>query len=207
MIIKKLFYNYNFNIDSLLMDKHKEMNLSTNEAIILLSLVSLSRKNNIFSLSSVVKKVDKSEKSVSKYINSLINKGFVSTYLEKNKKNKTNEIFSLDGTFDKIEKILSKNKDNIDKKIDKKRNIVLKIEENIKRMLRPNELEELRMILGSEKENHDLILEIIDELKEKISIRKIHKLLLLRKRIANPSINEDDEKAIDELYRAIKWIK
>jgi DNA replication protein DnaD len=186
------------------MDKHKEMNLSTNEAIILLSLVSLSRKNNIFSLSSVVKKVDKSEKSVSKYINSLINKGFVSTYLEKNKKNKTNEIFSLDGTFDKIEKILSKNKDNIDKKIDKKRNIVLKIEENIKRMLRPNELEELRMILGSEKENHDLILEIIDELKEKISIRKIHKLLLLRKRIANPSINEDDEKAIDELYRAIK---
>lgn len=207
MIIKKLFYNYNFNIDSLLMDKHKEMNLSTNEAIILLSLVSLSRKNNIFSLSSVVKKVDKSEKSVSKYINSLINKGFVSTYLEKNKENKTNEIFSLDGTFDKIEKILSKNKDNIDKKIDKKRNIVLKIEENIKRMLRPNELEELRMILGSEKENHDLILEIIDELKEKISIRKIHKLLLLRKRITNPSINEEDEKAIDELYRAIKWIK
>ncbi len=204
MIIKKLFYNYNFNIDSLLMDKHKEMNLSTNEAIILLSLVSLSRKNNIFSLSSVVKKVDKSEKSVSKYINSLINKGFVSTYLEKNKKNKTNEIFSLDGTFDKIEKILSKNKDNIDKKIDKKRNIVLKIEENIKRMLRPNELEELRMILGSEKENHDLILEIIDEHKEKISIRKIHKLLLLRKRITNPSINEEDEKAIDELYRAIK---
>jgi DNA replication protein DnaD len=204
MIIKKLFYNYNFNIDSLLMDKHKEMNLSTNEAIILLSLVSLSRKNNIFSLSSVVKKVDKSEKSVSKYINSLINKGFVSTYLEKNKENKTNEIFSLDGTFDKIEKILSKNKNNIDKKIDKKRNVVLKIEENIKRMLRPNELEELRMILGSEKENHDLILEIIDELKEKISIRKIHKLLLLRKRIANPSINEDDEKAIDELYRAIK---
>ncbi len=204
MIIKKLFYNYNFNIDSLLMDKHKEMNLSTNEAIILLSLVSLSRKNNIFSLSSVVKKVDKSEKSVSKYINSLINKGFVSTYLEKNKENKTNEIFSLDGTFDKIEKILSKNKDNIDKKIDKKRNIVLKIEENIKRMLRPNELEELRMILGSEKENHDLILEIIDELKEKISIRKIHKLLLLRKRITNPSINEEDEKAIDELYRAIK---
>jgi len=207
MIIKKLFYNYNFNIDSLLMDKHKEMNLSTNEAIILLSLVSLSRKNNIFSLSSVVKKVDKSEKSVSKYINSLINKGFVSTYLEKNKENKTNEIFSLDGTFDKIEKILSKNKNNIDKKIDKKRNIVLKIEENIKRMLRPNELEELRMILGSEKENHDLILEIIDELKEKISIRKIHKLLLLRKRITNPSINEEDEKAIDELYRAIKWIK
>lgn len=207
MIIKKLFYNYNFNIDSLLMDKHKEMNLSTNEAIILLSLVSLSRKNNIFSLSSVVKKVDKSEKSVSKYINSLINKGFVSTYLEKNKENKTNEIFSLDGTFDKIEKILSKNKNNIDKKIDKKRNVVLKIEENIKRMLRPNELEELRMILGSEKENHDLILEIIDELKEKISIRKIHKLLLLRKRITNPSINEEDEKAIDELYRAIKWIK
>ena len=207
MIIKKLFYDYNFNIDSLLMDKHKEMNLSTNEAIILLSLVSLSRKNNIFSLSSVVKKVDKSEKSVSKYINSLINKGFVSTYLEKNKENKTNEIFSLDGTFDKIEKILSKNKNNIDKKIDKKRNIVLKIEENIKRMLRPNELEELRMILGSEKENHDLILEIIDELKEKISIRKIHKLLLLRKRITNPSINEEDEKAIDELYRAIKWIK
>ena len=206
MIIKKLFYNYNFNIDSLLMDKHKEMNLSTNEAIILLSLVSLSRKNNIFSLSSVVKKVDKSEKSVSKYINALINKGFVSTYLEKNKENKTNEIFSLDGTFDKIEKILSKNKNNIDKKIDKKRNIVLKIEENIKRMLRPNELEELRMILGSEKENHDLILEIIDELKEKISIRKIHKLLLLRKRITNPSINEEDEKAIDELYRAIKWI-
>lgn len=204
MIIKKLFYNYNFNIDSLLMDKHKEMNLSTNEAIILLSLVSLSRKNNIFSLSSVVKKVDKSEKSVSKYINSLINKGFVSTYLEKNKENKTNEIFSLDGTFDKIEKILSKNKNNIDKKIDKKRNVVLKIEENIKRMLRPNELEELRMILGSEKENHDLILEIIDELKEKISIRKIHKLLLLRKRITNPSINEEDEKAIDELYRAIK---
>lgn len=204
MIIKKLFYDYNFNIDSLLMDKHKEMNLSTNEAIILLSLVSLSRKNNIFSLSSVVKKVDKSEKSVSKYINSLINKGFVSTYLEKNKENKTNEIFSLDGTFDKIEKILSKNKNNIDKKIDKKRNIVLKIEENIKRMLRPNELEELRMILGSEKENHDLILEIIDELKEKISIRKIHKLLLLRKRITNPSINEEDEKAIDELYRAIK---
>ena len=121
MIIKKLFYNYNFNIDSLLMDKHKEMNLSTNEAIILLSLVSLSRKNNIFSLSSVVKKVDKSEKSVSKYINSLINKGFVSTYLEKNKENKTNEIFSLDGTFDKIEKILSKNKNNIDKKIDKKK--------------------------------------------------------------------------------------
>lgn len=204
MIIKKLFYKYNFNIDSLLMDKHKEMNLSTNEAIILLSLVSLSRKNNIFSLSSVVKKVDKSEKSVSKYINSLINKGFVSTYLEKNKENKTNEIFSLDGTFDKIEKILSKDKNNIDKKIDKKRNIVLKIEENIKRMLRPNELEELRMILGSEKENHDLILEIIDELKEKISIRKIHKLLLLRKRITNPSINEEDEKAIDELYRAIK---
>lgn len=204
MIIKKLFYDYNFNIDSLLMDKHKEMNLSTNEAIILLSLVSLSRKNNIFSLSSVVKKVDKSEKSVSKYINALINKGFVSTYLEKNKENKTNEIFSLDGTFDKIEKILSKNKNNIDKKIDKKRNIVLKIEENIKRMLRPNELEELRMILGSEKENHDLILEIIDELKEKISIRKIHKLLLLRKRITNPSINEEDEKAIDELYRAIK---
>lgn len=204
MIIKKLFYNYNFNIDSLLMDKHKEMNLSTNEAIILLSLVSLSRKNNIFSLSSVVKKVDKSEKSVSKYINALINKGFVSTYLEKNKENKTNEIFSLDGTFDKIEKILSKNKNNIDKKIDKKRNIVLKIEENIKRMLRPNELEELRMILGSEKDNHDLILEIIDELKEKISIRKIHKLLLLRKRITNPSINEEDEKAIDELYRAIK---
>jgi len=99
MIIKKLFYNYNFNIDSLLMDKHKEMNLSTNEAIILLSLVSLSRKNNIFSLSSVVKKVDKSEKSVSKYINSLINKGFVSTYLEKNKKNKTNDTFKKNYTF------------------------------------------------------------------------------------------------------------
>jgi len=205
MLLKKLFKNHDFNIESLLFKIYKELGLSTNELMTLLALINVYRKKNTFSLNVLSRRIDYPAKDIGLCVDALIDKGFLTIYLETTKQNKTKEVFHLDDMFLKVEQHISKDREQKSKSQDDQiKKIIIKLEQYLDRMLKPIELEQIREMFDIEGYSYDDMYQVIEQLKEQVSVKKLQRMLVLQSRIPNQEIDPETDKALDALYKSIK---
>lgn len=205
MLLKTLFIEHHFEIDTLLFKIHKDIGLTSNEMMVLIALSHIYRKKDTFSMTMLSKFIDDSKTEIGIHIDSLMEKGFLTIYLKESKNKKTKEVFHLDDMFSKIEayliqQIKKDNKEN-DNQIKK---IIIKTENYLNRMLKPLELEQLRELFDVEGFTFDDIDPVIDQLKEQVSIKKIQRLLVIQSKLPKHQVDAETDQALEELYKSIK---
>src|SRR5690606_9730076 len=99
-MLKKLYEDHVLLIESLLTKEQKRLKLTSNQLVVLLALFSMYKKRT-FSINAIAKRVDIDVNGIGIAIDKLIEKGFVSIYLEQ-KNDKEQEVFDLTGTFNQI---------------------------------------------------------------------------------------------------------
>ena len=205
MLLKKLFKNHDFNIESLLFKIYKELELSTNELMTLLALINVYRKKNTFSLTTLSKRIDYPSKDIGLYVDALIDKGFLTIYLETTNQNKTKEVFHLDDMFLKVEQHILKDQEQKSKSHDDQiKKIIIKLEQYLDRMLKPIEIEQIREMFDIEGYSDDDMYQVIEQLKEQVTVKKMQRMLVLQSRIPNQDIDPETDKVLDALYKSIK---
>ena len=205
MLLKTLFLNHDYQIEPLLFKIHKELGLSSHELTVLIALIQIYRKKEIFSLNALSKRIDFSKNDLGIYVDNLMNKGFLTIYLKESKNNKTKEGFHLDDMFSKIETLIL-NQTKINKKDNRNdlKKSIIKIETYLNRMLKPSELEQLRELFDVEGFTFSDIDQVTEQLKEQVSIKKIQRLLVIQSRLPKQPIDAETDKALENLYKAIK---
>jgi len=205
MLLKSLFLDHNYQIEPLLFKIHKDLGLSSHELTVLMALIQIYRKKEVFSLNVLSKRVDFSKNDLGVYVDNLMNKGFLMIYLKESKDNKTKEGFHLDDMFSKIETfILNQAKINKKENNSHLKSIIIKIESYLNRMLKPSELEQLRELFDVEGFTFNDIDQVIEQLKEQVSIKKIQRLLVIQSKLPKHPIDDETDKALESLYKAIK---
>src|SRR5690606_26518506 len=99
-MIQKLYEEHFLEIDALLTKECKRLKLSPNELVILKTLFQMYKKK-VFSIASIVKKIELSSDEIGKAIDLLVSKGFIAFSLEV-RSDKQVEVFDLTGTFNQI---------------------------------------------------------------------------------------------------------
>ena len=202
MLIKRLYEESDLAIEKILMREHQRLNLTSQELIILLALFSY-YKRRTFSVSALSKRVDFTQNEIGEMVDSLINKGFISFYLE-SKDGKTREVFSLDKTFEKIEEIYAEDEEK--RKMEQvESNITKAIEQMeiaIGKPLSAYELEIIRKWYEKEEYGHHKIMELIyqADLSGRASVRYIERLLN-QSNIEPLEADEQADKIIEKLFK------
>src|SRR5690554_5458445 len=156
MILQKLYNDYSFNIELILTSEFKKLGLNSNELIILLVLFSNKSKKKVFSIASISRKVEFSQNEIANIVTSLLEKDFIEIKLETHNK-KEREIYSLDKTFKQVQNMIEE-EIKIDIQAENKSNIsetITKLENKLNRILRPNELERVRLWYESYNFSHN----------------------------------------------------
>lgn len=200
MILKRVTEEYGFNIETLLIKESKRLKLTTKELNVLLVLFSVSPKRRIFSINSIVRKLDYSTNELAEIVESLMNKEFVKINLEIYN-NKEREVYDLDGTYLKIENLF-----NEDEK-EKVRNLIVSnvseaislLEDKFQRLLRPNELERIRTWYEDFNYKHTNIVSVISSLQRELPILTIEKMLEMNGNTIS-EIDEKTDKLLDSIF-------
>ncbi|HHT55094.1 MAG TPA: hypothetical protein GX012_00855 [Acholeplasma sp.] len=203
MILQKLYNDYNFNIELILTSEYKKLGLNSNELIILLVLFSNKSKKKIFSLASIARKVEFNQNEIANIVTGLLEKDFIEIKLETHNK-KEREIYSLDKTFQQVQNMIVEEIKN-DLQQENKSNIsetITLLENKLNRILRPNELERVRLWYDTYNFDHIKIISTINNLDKNITIIKVEKILDLD--IEEPK--EIDKEVDDALERIFKKI-
>lgn len=203
MILQKLYNDYNFNIELILTSEYKKLGLNSNELIILLVLFSNKSKKKVFSIASISRKVEFSQNEIANIITTLLEKDFIEIKLESYNK-KDREIYNLDKTFKQVQNMIedeiklelqNENKSNISETI-------TLLENNLNRILRPNELDRVRLWYESFDFSHHKIIETINSLDKNITVLKVEKILNLD--IDEPQeIDKDVDEALERIFKKI----
>lgn len=203
MILQKLYNDYNFNIELILTSEYKKLGLNSNELIILLVLFSNKSKKKVFSIASISRKVEFSQNEIANIITTLLEKDFIEIKLESYNK-KEREIYNLDKTFKQVQNMIedeiklelqNENKSNISETI-------TLLENNLNRILRPNELDRVRLWYESFDFSHHKIIETINSLDKNITVLKVEKILNLD--IDEPQeIDKDVDEALERIFKKI----
>lgn len=203
MILQKLYNDYNFNIELILTSEYKKLGLDSNELIILLVLFSNKSKKKVFSLASIARKVDFTQDEIAAIITNLLEKDFIEIKLETYNK-KEREIYSLDKTFKQVQTMIE-DEIKIDLQQENKSNIsetISKLENKLNRILRPNELERVRLWYETFDFEHNKIINTIESLDKNISVIKVEKILNLD--IEEPKeIDKDVDDALERIFKKI----
>ncbi|HKL95392.1 MAG TPA: DnaD domain protein [Haploplasma sp.] len=203
MILKRIYEEYNFNIENLLIKEYKRLKLSTNELNVLLVLFNAGPKKRIFSLNSLARRLDYSTNELAEIVESLMEKDFLKIKLEVNNK-REREVYDLDGTFNKIEVLFASDEEEKLKQLSLT-NISVTIElleSKFGRMLRSNELDRIRTWYDVYLFNHERIIEVISGLQKETSIMHIEKVLNLNVN-ANVEIDDKTNDLLDSIYKKL----
>lgn len=203
MILKRIYEEYNFNIENLLIKEYKRLKLSTNELNVLLVLFNAGPKKRIFSLNSLARRLDYSTNELAEIVESLMEKDFLKINLEVNNK-REREVYDLDGTFNKIEVLFASDEEEKLKQLSLT-NISVTIElleSKFGRMLRSNELDRIRTWYDVYLFNHERIIEVISGLQKETSIMHIEKVLNLNVN-ANVEIDDKTNDLLDSIYKKL----
>lgn len=201
MILKRIYDEYGFNIESLLIKEYKRLNLSTNELNVLLVLFGMPSRKRTFSLTSITKKVDYNQNDVTKIVESLLEKNFIAINLEVNNK-KEREVFDLDGTFKNITKLF-KEDELENRKVLTSNNITETIEllENkVGRMLKSDELERIRTWYETYCFDHKRIIDVINTATKSINVLYVEKVLSLNLGEVE-KLDSKTEKVLDDIFK------
>ncbi|KND62515.1 DnaD domain protein [Candidatus Phytoplasma phoenicium] len=202
----KTLYEENFlDIEKLLLQEYKNINLDLQELMILLFLFQ-SYKNKTFSSLNLAKKTNLSKNDVEAILERLIKKNFFSLSQEK-KNNIIFEIFNLDNTFSKLEEFfLTKEKKNQEKQ---KNHQIIETIENLEKLkgqfLISYELEMVKSWYLEKKFSHEEIIQTIDNAhsNHKKSLHYIERMLNYENHIKI----EHDEKTEQILHEIFKKMK
>jgi DNA replication protein DnaD len=204
MTLKKIYEKFDINIERILIKKHREMNLTTPEMVILLVLLEMIKKKPVFSIQSIMKRLDYSQKEIGEHINKLIDKGYLNIYHEETKQGKVQELFDLDTLFKKIEEINEDDKPISGQQITNIQSIVMLLEEYLNRVLYPKELQQLRHLIDEEQYEIEQIKDIILDLKDKVTLFKIQRLLSIQDKLPKHKTDSNKDAALDALFKSIK---
>lgn len=202
MLIKRLYEESDLAIEKILMREHQRLNLTSQELIILLALFSY-YKRRTFSINALSKRVDFSQSEIEEMIDSLLNKGFITFYLE-TKEGKTREVFSLDKTFDKIEEIYFE--DEQKRKMDQVESNITKAIEQLEiaigKPLSSYELELVRKWYEKQEYEHNKIMELIyqADVSGRASVRYIERLLN-QADLADLEEDEHADRVLDRIFK------
>jgi DNA replication protein len=204
MMLKKLYEEYDLSIEKIILKEYKRLDLTMKETAVILALFAILKKRRTFSINAISRRVEYPREEIGKIIESLLNKELMVLELEQ-KDGKDREVFHLDNTFKKLEKIF---KQDIQEKQMKyqETNISATItlfEQGLGRLLHPYELENIRKWYDEETFEHERIIEAIIDAKDRVSIKYVERVLStkLPKKV---KIDDDVDKKLDEIFKKIK---
>lgn len=204
-MLKTLYEESFLDIEKILLQEYKNINLDLQELMILLFLFQ-SYKNKTFSSLILAKKTNLSKNEVESILERLIKKNFFSLSQEQ-KNNKIFEIFHLDNTFIKLEKFyLEKEQKNKEKQ---KNHYISETIENLEKLkgkvLINYELEIVKSWYVEKNFSHEEIMQAIEHAKkyQKTSLHYIERIL----NYENHTKIEHDEKTDQILHEIFKKMK
>lgn len=203
MILKRIFDEYNFQIEPIIIKEYKRLNLTFPESIVLMALFSIYRKRKTFSILAISRRVEFNQAEIGEIVDSLINKQFLQVELEV-KDDKTREVFNLDKVFEKIEALFiedQKEKNILQKEQDIK--ITIKAFENgMGRLLKTYELENIRRWYEDDFYTHDDIMIAIERAQNRLSVKYVERILSQEK-LEKIEVDQETEKALESLFKAV----
>ncbi|HHT98517.1 MAG TPA: hypothetical protein GXZ79_00330 [Acholeplasma sp.] len=203
MILKRIFDEYNFQIEPIIIKEYKRLNLTFPESIVLMALFSIYRKRKTFSILAISRRVEFNKAEIGEIVDSLINKQFLQVELEV-KDDKTREVFNLDKVFEKIEALFiedQKEKNILQKEQDIK--ITIKAFENgMGRLLKTYELENIRRWYEDDLYTHDDIMIAIERAQNRLSVKYVERILSQEK-LEKIEVDQETEKALESLFKAV----
>jgi DNA-binding MarR family transcriptional regulator len=205
MKLEKLFENNTIQLEHLIFIHHKDLDLSSDEMMVIFGLLDILKKRNSFSLSALSKRISLVQKDISLMMDTLIKKNYLHTYLEDEMQPKAKELFHLDGFFSKLEQCIE-SQEVVKSKPNEEglKKVIVLLEDKFKRLLTSQELQSLRQLMDS---NHVTIQEVYDmiqQLNDRVSIKNIEKMIMISKNIPKVAIDEHVDRALDDLYKAMK---
>lgn len=205
MKLKKLFETQAIVFEPLIYANHKELDITSDEMMVIFGLLDIYKKRNSFSLSALQKRITIVQKDLGSIIDALIKKSYVHTYLDEHAHAKAKELFHLDGLFSKLEhlidtKELIKTKSNDDGL----KKIIILLEQKLNRLLTSKELQTLRHLIDTHQVSLDSLTDIIEQLNDRVSIKNIEKMMMISKNMPKVVVDEKIDKALDDLYKAMK---
>ena len=203
MILQKLYNDYNFNVEMLLTQNYRKLNLTSDELIILLVLFSNKAKKKVFSLASISRKVDFNQNEIANIVSSLLEKNFLEINLETNNK-REREIYNLDKTFLKLEEMLKDEINDDLKQANKSKTAetITLLEEKVNRILRPNELERVRLWYDTFNFDHDVIVDAINKANNNVTVLGIEKIVNLSVDDVE-EIDKDVDEVLERIYKKV----
>ncbi len=203
MILKRIFDEYNFQIEPIIIKEYKRLNLTFPESIVLMALFSIYRKRKTFSILAISRRVEFNQAEIGEIVDSLISKQFLQVELEV-KDDKTREVFNLDKVFEKIEALFiedQKEKNILQKEQDIK--ITIKAFENgMGRLLKTYELENIRRWYEDDLYTHDDIMIAIERAQNRLSVKYVERILSQEK-LEKIEVDQETEKALESLFKAV----
>ncbi len=151
----------------------------------------------------ISRRLDFTQNEIAPLIEELMDKGFLNIEIEINN-NREREVFSLDGTFKKIEDVF---KEDEKAKVQAltQNNVMIAInmfEENVQRVLRPQELERIRKWYEEDFYNHNDIISMINLKGNKATIGSVEKLLS-QDSIKDVKIDEKTDRILDSIFKKL----
>lgn len=205
MKLKKLFESQSIVFEQLIYVHHKELDLTSDEMMVIFGLLDIYKKRNSFSLSALQKRITIVQKDLGAIIDALITKTYLHTYLDDQAQSKAKELFHLDGLFSKLEylidtKELIKSKPN-DEGLKK---VIVLLEQKLNRLLTSTELQTLRLLIETHQVTLESLSDIIEQLNDRVSLKNIEKMIMITKNMPKVVVDEKVDQALDNLYKAMK---
>lgn len=206
MILKKLYENYNLDIGKILYVEYKNLNLTFLEANILVYLLNSSYKKKTLSINKIAKNMEMENSKVSSICQSLVDKGFISFYIEKNNQGISKEYLSFEGLFNILNSFLLSDCSNMNKEVNNLKETISLLEKTLDRKLFPNEVDEIKSIYQNNLYSHELMIQSINGLAREKKVFTINLLLKYLKATIYeaPALDEKTSKMLDKLYGKIK---
>lgn len=204
MIIKRLYEEFDLSIERILLKEYRRLKLTMAEMSVLIALFSIYKKRKTFTIASISRRVDIGSDAIGNAVESLIEKGYVSTKLE-SKDGKEREVFDLDQALERIENLLRQDeierlKERVESDI---MNVIRLFEQGLGRGLLPYELENIRRWFEEKDFSSDQIMKAIEDAGDRVSVKLVERMLN-QSALKPIEIDSDLEEALDQIYKNIK---
>ncbi|WP_349402185.1 DnaD domain protein [Candidatus Phytoplasma solani] len=204
-MLKKLYEDGFLLMEKILIQEYQKLNLTYQELTILMFLFDFSKKR-VFSSNTLAKKAGISKNEVENILEKLLSKGFFELFQE-TKGNRIIEVFSLNLTFEKIEKIYL---EDVEKEKEASKTTLIQetinfLEKNKGQELVSYELDVVKGWYQNQEFSHQEIKTTIEEAfhYKKTSVFYIDKLLH-KKQLTQVEPNEKDDQLLKKLFKKVK---
>jgi len=203
-MLKRLYDEYGFSIEKILFKEYRRLKLTMPELTILLALLDIYKKRRTFSILAISRRVDYNQNEIAGYVESLLEKGFITFSLEK-KDDREREIFHMSSVFEKIEQLLIEDekteiRDAFEQDVSY---TIKKFEQGLGRPLKSYELDNIRVWYEQKQYPHQNILKAIEDAGGNMSVKYVERILT-QQIVPNQAIDQEVDQALDNVFKKIK---